>query len=85
MERYYVIEISDGDAKIKGKGVYEYANLNEAIAVFHSKMGSAMKSALFKSELLLVINADGGVYKTEKYVNDSYAPTPEPTPEPDAE
>lgn len=28
--KYYIIEISDGDAKIKGKGMYEYATRDEA-------------------------------------------------------
>ncbi len=66
--KYYVIEISEGDQKIEGKAIYEYATLNEAVANFHSKLGSAMKSALYTSELVMVVNSDGGIHKSEKYV-----------------
>lgn len=64
---YYLIEISDGDSKIAGKGVYEYATLDDAVANFHSKLGAAMKSELFISELVMVIDSNGGIYKSEKY------------------
>ena len=64
---YYVLEISEGDAKIAGKGVYEYATEKEAVASFHSKLGTAMKSALYTSELIMVLDADGKVIKREKY------------------
>lgn len=65
---FYLIEIATGDVKVAGKGVYEYATENEAVASFHSKMGSAMKSDLFDSELLMVIDDNGTVIKREKYV-----------------
>lgn len=66
--KFYLIEISEGDQKIEGKAIYEYATLNEAVANFHSKLGSAMKSNLYTSELVMVINSDGGIHKSEKYV-----------------
>lgn len=66
--KFYLIEISEGDQKIEGKAIYEYATLNEAVANFHSKLGAAMKSNLFTSELVMVINSDGGIHKSEKYV-----------------
>ena len=56
--KYYVIEISEGDAKIKGKGIHEYNSRNEAIASFHSKMGVAMKSELYTKEQLIVIDSE---------------------------
>ena len=65
--KYYVIEIATGDEKIKGKGIYEYATEVEAVASFHSKLGTAMKSALYESELIMVIDSDGKVIKREKY------------------
>ena len=58
---YYLIEISDGDSKIKGKAIYEYATVREAMATFHSKMGSAMKSDLYTREMLMVIDENGHV------------------------
>lgn len=73
---FYLIEIAKGDSKIEGKAVYEYDTQNYAIASFHSKMGSAMKSELFDSELLMVIDDNGTVIKREKYMK----PIP---PEPD--
>lgn len=65
---YYVIEISDGDSKIKGKGIYQYGTRREAIATFHSKLGVAMKSDLYTSDLITVMNSAGGIEAQEKYV-----------------
>lgn len=69
--KYYLIEISEGNSKIRGKAVYEYDTLHDAVASFHSKMGVAMKSELYTSELLMVINSEGGVYENSKYVAES--------------
>lgn len=68
--KYYVVEISTGNASIAGKAIYEYETLNEAVANFHSKLGSAMKSELFNSELVMVINSEGGVHMSEKYIKE---------------
>lgn len=65
---YYVIEISAGAVAIKGKAVYEYGTEKEAIATFHQKLATAMKSDLYDSELLMVIDAAGKVIKREQYV-----------------
>lgn len=75
--KFYLIEISEGNQSIAGKSVYEYATLNEAVANFHSKLGAAMKSALFTSELVMVINSDGGIHKSEKYVAEVAKPIEE--------
>ena len=66
--KYYVIEISEGDAKIKGKGIHEYNSRNEAIASFHSKMGVAMKSDLYTMEQLLVIDESNSIIKSEIFI-----------------
>lgn len=66
--KFYVIEISTGAASISGKAIYEYASEHEAVATFHQKLGTAMKSDLYESELLIVVDADGKVVKREKYV-----------------
>lgn len=66
--KYYLIEISTGDSKIAGRAIYEYATQNDAVAMFHSKLGSAMKSALYTSELIMVIDENGAVIKSEKYI-----------------
>lgn len=66
--KYYLIEISEGDSKIAGKAIYEYATKNEAIATFHSKIGVAMKSDLYASHQIMVINSENGVEAANKYV-----------------
>lgn len=68
MENFYVIEIATGDAKIAGKGIYAYETEKEAVASFHQKLGTAGKSELFTSDLVMVIDAEGKVIKREKYV-----------------
>lgn len=85
---YYLIEISEGDAKIAGKSIYEYEDKDLAIANFHTKMGNAMKSALFSREQVMVINSANGVEKQEVWTKKvppepEPEPTPEPTPEPE--
>ena len=75
--KYYVIEIAEGDSKIAGKGIYEYATRNEALASFHSKLGVAMKSDLYTREQILVLNSANGIEASEEYV----AATSEPESE----
>lgn len=69
--KYYLVEITTGDAAIAGKAVYEYETLNEAVANFHSKLGSAMKSTIVETELLMVINSDAGIYEKAAYTKDT--------------
>lgn len=64
----YLIEIATGDPKIAGKGIYTYETYNDALAAFHSKMGSAMKSDLFETELLCIIDDCGIMSNREQYV-----------------
>jgi len=66
--KYYVIEIINGDDKVKGKGIYEYATLKEAVALFHKKLGTAMSSELYTSDTILVIDEKGVIYNSEHYV-----------------
>ena len=68
---YYVIEIVKGDAKVAGKGVYEYPTLEEAVGAWHAKLGAAMKSDLYASDLCMVVGNDGAVYRSEQYVKAS--------------
>lgn len=66
---FYLIEISAGDSKIAGKAIYEYATEKDAMAAFHQKLASAMKSELYKTDLVIVMDAYGTVIKKEQYVN----------------
>lgn len=81
---YYLIEISEGDSNIAGKGIYTYDTRDLAIANFHTKMGNAMKSALFSREQLMVINSANGVEKQEVWTR-PVSPEPEPEPQPEPE
>lgn len=65
--KYYLIEISTGDAKVAGKGIYEFDTLQQAVANFHSKLGTAMKSDLYDSDQLMVIDSNNNVVKAETY------------------
>lgn len=65
---YYVIEIAKGDAKVAGKGIYEYQTLEEAVGAWHAKLGAAMKSDLYASDLSMVVGDDGACYRSERYV-----------------
>ena len=68
--KYYLIEISEGDAKIHGKGIYEYDDREMAIATFHQKMGNAMKSDLYTMEQLLVIDESNSIIKSEIFIRE---------------
>jgi len=70
---YYVIEIAEGDSKIAVKGIYTYATQREALASFHSKLGVAMKSDLYTSDLVMVIDSNGGVEAVYKYTREEAA------------
>lgn len=70
---FYVLEVSTGESAIAGRAVYGYNTQDEAVATFHSKMGTAMKSLMYATELLMVIGDDGAVYRTEKFTR----PAPE--------
>lgn len=72
---FYVIEISNGDPKIEGKAIYQYDTIEAAVGAFHSKLGAAMKSDLYETELVLVIGADGEVMRSEKYTKPAPALT----------
>lgn len=69
--KYYLIEVADGDEKIKGKAIYSYETKKEAMANFHSKLGNAMKSELYTSERIAVINDTMAIEISEVYIADN--------------
>lgn len=78
--KYYVIEIAEGDAKIKGKGIYEYEDKMLALASFHSKLGTAMKSDLYASEQIMVVDSNNGIIAMDRFEK-PYQPAVEVVPE----
>lgn len=67
---FYVFETATGDASIAGISSARFDTLNAATQSFHQRLSTAMKSALFDSDLVMVIGDDGAVYRSEKYIKD---------------
>lgn len=67
--KYYVLEIATGDSKIQGKGVYEYDNRKDALASFHRRLGTAMSSELYSTDMIMVIDSFGGVIISDYYTS----------------
>lgn len=65
--KYYVIEIAEGDAKIKGKAIYEYESKDKALASYHKKLGTAMDSDLYTESLVIAVDSTGLILALEKY------------------
>ena len=57
---FYVIEISELKDKTS-KAIYPYEAKEEALGVYHQKMGGAMRNENYLSELILVINEKGAI------------------------
>lgn len=73
--KYYVVEIAKyNDGTKDAYGVYAKDTENDAVALFHQKLASAMKASNISFELCQVINDYGVVIKTEYYES-----TPEPS------
>ena len=68
MDNFFVIEISDGDERIAGKAIYGYQTEREAVATFHQRMATAMKSDLYDSELVLVIDKYGVILWQDRFL-----------------
>lgn len=69
--KYYVIEIADGDSKIKGKSIYEYDDKTKALASYHKKLGTAMDSELYTSEQIMCVDDNNGILAMDKFVRES--------------
>lgn len=62
---YFLIELTTTDTV--AKAVYQFDSQADAIASFHSKLGSQMKNADCQAELVIVIDDNGAVIKAEKF------------------
>lgn len=73
MATYYVTEISKGDKSIAGFSIKEvtYDNDKEALihaeAAFHKKIGTAMDSSLYDSDLVYVTDENGTQLFSKKF------------------
>lgn len=68
--KYYVVEIAKGDSKIEGPSISTHDTKNAAIASFHSKLGTAMKSELFNGDLVIVFDELGNLIDRECYIKE---------------
>ncbi len=57
---YYLIEITTKENDTE-KAIYQYETRDEAIAMFHQKLGGAMKNADYLAEMLMVIDDCGAI------------------------
>lgn len=64
---FYVFEVAEGDAKIAGVATAKFETVNDALASFHQRLATAMKSELYTADLCMVISDDGAVAKREKF------------------
>lgn len=64
MKYYVILLVSYNNGTADKKAIYEYATESEAIANFHSYMGTYMKDATVSHLCVMAINNDGGVYET---------------------
>lgn len=68
---------------VKTQAVYAHDNLNAAIIAFHDTMSYKRKVDTVLSALAIVINENGGIEKSEKFVRE--VPTVESPTQEDAE
>lgn len=81
---FYEIEIQRNMEDVESKGMYSYETLDEAKAVFHTKMASGItagRQGNLKYVMNLIINDVGNTEVVERWI----APEPEPEPEPEEE
>lgn len=74
---YYEIEIQRNMEDVESKGMYSYETLDEAKAVFHTKMASGItagRQGSLKFVMNMVINDYGNTEVVERWI----APKPEP-------
>lgn len=66
---YKLIELTNyNDGTKPSQGIYTYDTQEEAVANFHTKLGGAMKNAIYESEMLLVIDITGAVIEHKYWV-----------------
>lgn len=79
---YYVIEIQRNNEGQESKGMYSYETLDEAKAVFHTKMASGItagRQGNLKYVMNLILNEYGNTEMVERWI----APEPELNVEPE--
>lgn len=66
--KYYLIEVTTyTDSDKEDKGMYSYESYNDALASFYTKIGGLMKKDNTASELVVIIDTNGNVLRSDKY------------------
>ena len=66
MEKFYLLEVTTyTDGRADSKSLTTYDNELEAVGKFHQKLGGAMTTATYATELLQVVAGNGVVVATE--------------------
>lgn len=66
--KYFVILIASyNNETADKKAIYEYEKEVDALANFHSYVGTFMKDTTVKHFCIMAINSNGGVYETEVF------------------
>lgn len=74
---YHVIEITEGDKAIAGKGIYTYDSLEKATAAWHDKLGTAGRSDLYTHSVCAIMDDHGAIYRSEEVVKPAAIAAPE--------
>ena len=63
---FYVFEVTETDKITPAVGKFD--TQEAAVQSFHQRLSTQMKSSDCLSELVMVIDGDGAVYRSEKYI-----------------
>ena len=69
--KYFVILIKKTTDDKSTKSIYEFGTENEAVARFHSSLGTSMNDETITECLCVVIDSFGRVYKNEVFVKEN--------------
>lgn len=71
---YYLVEITTYvNSTPDAYAVYAHDSMDGAVAAFHQKMSGAMRNENYASELCIVIDGMGDMYKKEYWVRQNVA------------
>ena len=69
--RYYVLVIQQTPSGENRSTPKAFDTKNDAVAEFHSQLAKDMKNTNVTSSIVMLIDSDGAVHRSEKYVADA--------------
>lgn len=65
---FYLVQVEEyANGGPRGCNLFQYGSVDGAVAAFHGSMAAAMAAPNVMSELLVVLDDDGGVCRIEKW------------------